>query len=79
MSEKFKQAGNIEGHEKFVDEFAQTDFISGLPEQYVITDDNYESNYKPHKKLGSNINKNLNEEYIPVVRGLIDASKIGRN
>jgi hypothetical protein len=79
MSEKFTKAGNIEGHEKFVDEFEQTDFISGLPEQYVITDDSYYANYKTHKKLGSNINKNLNEEYIPVVGGLIDASKIGRN
>ena len=79
MGEKFTKAGNIEGHEQFVYEFEKTDFVSGLPEQYVITDDSYYANYKTHKKLGSNINKNVNEEYIPVVGGLIDAIKIGRD
>ena len=77
--DKFTKAGNIDGHEQIVATFEQTNFITDLPEQYVITDDSYYANYKTHKKIGSNMNRNVNEEYIPVVGGLVEASQIGRD
>jgi len=73
-------AGDIKGHEHIVDWFIKRrDAVENLPEKYVIARDDYYANYKTHKKEGSKINKNINQEYIPVVGGLVEASKVGRD
>lgn len=73
-------ARNIKGHEHIVDWFIKRrDAVENLPEEYVIARDDYYANYKTHKKEGSKINKNINQEYIPVVGGLVEASKVGRD
>lgn len=73
-------AGDIKGHEHFVEWFVERrDSVDKLPENYVVARDDYYANYKTHKKEGSKLNKNVNQEYIPVVGGLVEASKIGRD
>ena len=79
MFDGFTKASNIRGHEHIVKWFEGTDSIEGLPENYAIATDTYYANYKTHRKEGSKINQSINEEYIPVVGGLIEASKVGRN
>jgi len=73
-------AGNIKGHEHIVDWFIKRrDAVENLPEKYVIVRDDYYANYKTHHKEGSKINKHINHEYIPVVGGLVEAAKVGRD
>lgn len=79
MSDGFTKAPDILGHEHIVEWFESTDSIEGLPEYYVIATDTYYANYKTHRKEGSKINHKINEEYIPVVGGLVEASKVGRD
>lgn len=78
MSEGFTKAPDIRGHERIVEWFKSTDSIEGLPEYYVVATDSYYANYKTHRKKGSKINESINEEYIPVVGGLVEATKVGR-
>lgn len=79
MKDYFTKAGNIEGHEKIVDEFEQSMSLPDLPEEYLIHDDRYYINYHSKHKEGSNINKMINDQYVPVVGGLVEAQRIGRN
>ena len=79
MSGCFTTAPNIKGHEGVVKWFETTDDPDGLPENYVIANDTYYANYKTAHKEGSKINESINEEYIPVVGGLVEASKVGRD
>jgi len=73
-------ARDIKGHERIVRLFVERrDALNDLPEQYVVANDQYYANYKTHKKEGSKINKNVNQEYIPVVGGLVESSKVGRD
>tara|TARA_Y100000996_G_scaffold408475_2_gene387597 strand:+ start:1559 stop:2404 length:846 start_codon:yes stop_codon:yes gene_type:complete len=79
MFDGFTKAPDIRGHEHIVKWFEGTDSVEGLPDNYVIATDTYYANYKTHRKEGSKINQSINEEYIPVVGGLIEASKLGRD
>lgn len=79
MSGCFTTAPSIKGHEGVVKWFETIDDAEGLPENYVIANDTYYANYKTHHKEGSKINESINEEYIPVVGGLVEASKVGRD
>jgi len=77
---KITKAGDIKGHENIVDWFTKRrDAVENLPEEYVVARDDYYANYKTHKKEGSKINKSVNQEYIPEVGGLVEASKVGRD
>jgi hypothetical protein len=83
--EALKKAGitiapDIKGHEHFVEWFVERrDSVDKLPENYVVAHDDYYANYKTHHKKGSKINKHINHEYIPVVGGLVESAKIGRD
>ena len=80
MSDGFTTAPDIKGHEHIVEWFKKhRDSRDILPEQYVVANDSYYANYKTHHKKGSKINESINEEYIPVVGGLVEASKVGRD
>jgi len=73
-------APDIKGHERIVEWFVERrDAVDKLPEEYVIARDDYYANYKTHHKQGSKINKYINHEYIPVVGGLVEAAKVGRD
>ena len=53
--------------------------LRACAEYYAVATDSYYANYKTHRKKGSKINESINEEYIPVVGGLVEATKVGRD
>ena len=71
------EAPNIEGHEKIVEQFKQSSDIKNLPEEYVITRDEYWVNYKGNGYVASNISDHM--PYVPRRGTLTEATKIGRD
>lgn len=78
MSFDFVVAQNIEGHEEMVKRFAASSEIDDLPNQYVITQDEYYVDYGAGRYYReSEINKAL--PYVPRIGTLTEATNIGRD